>query len=284
MAGIAIFAYWYFTHQEVVALPFTGLDAPGGVAVDSAGNVYVADFGSKRVLKLAAGTDKVTELPFTGLRGPRDVTVDTAGDIYVADSGGDAESRVLKLAAGESNPTELPSVGLNNLTSVAVDAAGTIYVTDTENMTSKNRLLKLTTREDGWSQMVLPGLEYPAWVAVDGAGNLYADDANRKVVKLASGSNNWVDLISEDSYPDVDLNGITTDSAGHVYVAAHVPHHGPESDTLWNVLVLKVAAGTDSVTELPVDELGLFVDVAVGSDGNIYVTDEPNHRVLKLAA
>jgi serine/threonine-protein kinase len=33
-------------------LPFTGLSKPGGVAVDAAGNLYVADYGNHRVLKL----------------------------------------------------------------------------------------------------------------------------------------------------------------------------------------------------------------------------------------
>jgi serine/threonine-protein kinase len=36
-------------------LPFTGLADPAGVAVDTVGNVYVADFHKRRVLKLAAG-------------------------------------------------------------------------------------------------------------------------------------------------------------------------------------------------------------------------------------
>jgi serine/threonine protein kinase, bacterial len=36
-------------------LPFTGLNWPGGVAVDSAGNLYVTDFGNNRVVKLPAG-------------------------------------------------------------------------------------------------------------------------------------------------------------------------------------------------------------------------------------
>jgi serine/threonine protein kinase, bacterial len=36
-------------------LPFTGLNGPIGVAVDGAGNLYVADSGNNRVLKLAAG-------------------------------------------------------------------------------------------------------------------------------------------------------------------------------------------------------------------------------------
>jgi serine/threonine protein kinase, bacterial len=38
-----------------IKLPFTGLHGPEGVAVDSAGNVYIAEGGNNRVLKLPAG-------------------------------------------------------------------------------------------------------------------------------------------------------------------------------------------------------------------------------------
>ena len=55
--------------QEV--LPFTGLNYPSGVAVDTAGNLYVTDSGSNdRVVKLAAGSNTQTVLPFTGLNYP----------------------------------------------------------------------------------------------------------------------------------------------------------------------------------------------------------------------
>ena len=55
------------------------------MAVDTAGDVYVADTGNNRVLKLAAGSSTQTVLPFTGLHDPDGVAVDTAGDVYVAD-------------------------------------------------------------------------------------------------------------------------------------------------------------------------------------------------------
>ena len=93
-----------------VELPFTGLNSPGGVAVDTAGNVYVADHGNNRVLKLAAGSTTPTVLPFTGLNSPGGVAVDTAGTVYVADTG---NNRVLKLAAGSTSQTVLPFTGLN---------------------------------------------------------------------------------------------------------------------------------------------------------------------------
>ncbi len=115
-------------------LPFTGLDRPYGVAVDSTGAVYVAD-GYDRVLKLAAGSSTQTVLPFTGLDRPYGVAVDTAGNLYVCDF----NNRVLKLAAGSSTPTVLPFTGFDRPFGLAVDTAGNLYVTDAAN----GRVVKL---------------------------------------------------------------------------------------------------------------------------------------------
>ena len=93
-----------------VMLPFTGLSAPYGVAVDGAGNLYVTDTAHMRVLKLAAGTTTQTVLPFAGLNGPEGVAVDGAGNLYVTDPG---NKRVLKLASGTTTQTVLPFTGLN---------------------------------------------------------------------------------------------------------------------------------------------------------------------------
>jgi serine/threonine-protein kinase len=78
-------------------LPFIGLQAPDGVAVDTTGNLYVTDLASNRVVKLAAGSATQSVLPFTGLNHPAGVAVDAVGDVYVTDVG---NNRVLKLAAG----------------------------------------------------------------------------------------------------------------------------------------------------------------------------------------
>jgi hypothetical protein len=116
-------------------LTYTGLNRPAGVAVDAAGNVYVADSDHGRVLKLAAGATTATQLPFTSLSNPHGMAVDTAGSVYVADYGG-----VLKLAAGATSPTQLPVTGLGHPGAVAVDTAGNVYVTDLD----RNRVLKLS--------------------------------------------------------------------------------------------------------------------------------------------
>ena len=75
-------------------LPFTGLSYPEGLAVDRAGNVYVADRGNDRVVKLPAGPNTQTVLPFTGLNNPDGVAVDSAGNVFVTDTD---NNRVVKL-------------------------------------------------------------------------------------------------------------------------------------------------------------------------------------------
>ena len=82
--------------NEQVVLPFAGIVAPWGIAVDDDGAVYVTEHNRNKVVKLAAGAAIPTVLPFTGLNAPLDVAVDKRGGVYVADRGND---RVVKVDA-----------------------------------------------------------------------------------------------------------------------------------------------------------------------------------------
>ncbi|MGA9493372.1 MAG: NHL repeat-containing protein, partial [Mycobacterium sp.] len=155
---------------------------PSGVAVDSAGDVYVAESHNNRVLKLAAGSTTPAVLPFTDLNEPKGVAVDSAGDVYVADRG---SSRVLKLAVGSTTPAVLPFSDLEYINGVAVDRAGDVYVADSGN----NRVLKLAA--GATTQNVLPftKLNGLGGVAADAAGDVYiADRGNSRVLKLPAGT------------------------------------------------------------------------------------------------
>jgi serine/threonine-protein kinase len=190
-------------------LPFSGLYQPQGLAVDSTGAVYVADFNN-RVIKLAAGSNNQTVLPFTGLNYPEGVAVDGQGNVYVADRG---NNRVLKLAAGSNNQTVLPFTGLNNPDGVAVDPAGNVYVTDTDN----NRVLELAAGSNNQTVLPFTGVSVPWGIAVDNTGTVYVTEHDsNQVMKLPAGSNTPTVL------PLTGLNtplGVTVDNAGNVYVA-----------------------------------------------------------------
>ena len=154
---------------------------PSGVAVDSAGDVYVAESQYNRVLKLAAGSTRPAVLPFTDLNEPKGVAVDSAGDVYVADRG---DSRVLKLAAGSTAPVTLPFTKLYDLGGIAVDSAGDVYAADTGN----NQVLELA-KAGSTTPAVLPftDLVDPKGVAVDAAGNVSVTDfRTQRVLKLAA--------------------------------------------------------------------------------------------------
>ena len=253
------------------ALPFTDLRLPHGVAVDTAGNVYVAETRTNQVFKLAAGSHSQTVLPFTGLDlfddGVIDtftasVAVDTAGNVYVTDSG---HNRVVKLAAGSNTQAVLPFRGLNDPEGVAVDTSGTVYVVDY----SHGRVLKLAAGSTTPTPLPKTGrLGGPSGeVAVDKAGDVYVGATTRAgsyLLKLAPGSDTWTKLPSAG-----DEHGVAVDPAGDLYVITSGDAGG----------VMELAPGSNSWTALPTPYR--FIDpmeLAVDARRNVYVTDHTGYR------
>jgi serine/threonine protein kinase, bacterial len=241
------------------ALSFTGLRSPEGVAVDAAGDVYVADHGN-RVVRWSAASSIQTVLSFTDLDHPGAVAVDIAGDVYVADWG---NSRVLRWSTRSNTQAELPFHDLDHPGGLAVDTAGDVYVSD-----SKNRVVRLAA---GWrTQTELPftGLNRPGGVAVDTAGDVYVSDSKNRVVTLAAGSTTQTEVpFTGLSHP----HGVAVDTVGDVYVTDY-----------YNNRVVKWGTRSDTQTVLPLTGLSKPLDVAVDTAGNLYVTFNGNNRVLKL--
>ena len=243
---------------EPTVLPFAGLTYPSGVAVNSAGDIYLADTGNGRVLKLAAGSSEQTVLPFTGLKGPGSLAVDAAGNVYVTDG-----TKVVKLAVGSTEQTVLPFTGLERPQQVAVDSAGNVYVTD------GTKVVKLAAGSN--EQTVLPFTD-KKWirsVAVDTEGDVYINVDDR-VVKLAAGSTEQTVLPVTGIE---DLEGLAVNGAGDVYVI-----------DARNREVVKIAAGTSNQTAVPSAPLYSPDEVAVDSGGTVYVIDGSGFgQVVKLA-
>jgi polygalacturonase/sugar lactone lactonase YvrE len=154
-----------------------GTPAPQGIAVDSAGDVYVADKqGStentaiyRLTLESNPALQQVTVA--AGFTNPVSLAVDGSGDVIVADKGAGA---VYKLAPN-TNGTYTETTLISGVTpvAVAIDAAGDVYVQDLSSATV------IEVPVSGAETPVLTELQSPTGVAVDGLGNLYSADATK---------------------------------------------------------------------------------------------------------
>lgn len=254
-----------------VALPFGGISAVG-VAVDSAGTVFVTDnVGDKtgsRVLRLGAGASSPTVLPFGDLKLPQQVAVDTAGTVYLADQG---NNRVLRLEAGATHPTVLPFGDLHYPVGVAVDAAGVVYVVDTSLACNGGRVFRLEVGAANPTVLPFGTLRCPTGLAVDAAGTVYVvDDAS--VWRLGVGATAPTML----PFYDSRAHGVAVDATGAVYVVGRSPLES-------RCEVSRLAAGAANPTVLPVLPIGDLQScsgVAVDAARTVYVATGAG--VLKL--
>src|ERR1700722_13961794 len=175
---------------DVAGLGADSLCLPGGVAVDSSGNLYIADTGDSRVLEynqpfaqaIAAGfsanavfgqggsfTQTVCAEGVAGLCFPQGVASDSSNNLYVADAG---NHRVLEYNQPLATFNAATGAGDSNADLVfGQGAAGTDFTGDSCDINS------------GTASNV--GMCNPLSVAVDGSGNLYVgDDGDHRVLEF----------------------------------------------------------------------------------------------------
>lgn len=294
---------------------------PRGVAVDSAGNVYVADTGNHAIRKITPAGQVATlagngDWDFSNgtggaasFRQPHGVAVDSVGNVYVADSGNHAIRKispdgVVTTFAGNGTAGFSDGIGaeasFNAPQGVAVDGVGNVYVSDTHN----NAVRKIsptggvTTMAGDGSQRFVDGtaaaatFNGPTGITVDSTGTMYVADSNNHAIRRitptgevttlagngAPGSSDGTVTTAKFNYPE----GVATDSAGNLYVA----------DVINGLLRKITPAGL--VSTLAGHRRSGFVDgtaptasfaspggVAVDSAGNLYVADSNNNAIRK---
>jgi sugar lactone lactonase YvrE len=295
-------------------------NAPTGVALDAAGNVYVGDTGNNRIRKIAA-SGGVSTLAGDGTAGfadgtgtaaqfnnPSGVSLDVDGNIFVADMHNNrirkimATGMVTTLAGGTQGYADGSGVAaqLNNPSGVALDAAGNVFVADKGN----NRVRKITASglvstfagsTAGYADGVgiAAQFSFPEGVAVDPSGNVYIGDrGNNRIRKitdaglvrtLAGSTSGYADGIG--TAPQFyGASGVAVDAVGNVFVA---DRGNNRIRKITATGLVSTFAGSTSGFADGVGTAAQFYDpvgVAVDAAGNVFVADRGNNRVRKITA
>jgi sugar lactone lactonase YvrE len=191
-------------------------NGPQGVAVDAAGNVYVADTANHLIRRVTTAGEVTTLAGVAGSAGsadgfssaprfnyPNSVTVDVQGDACVADTQNHtirkvtADGVVSTLAGRAGSPGVTDGIRtaarFNSPGGVAIDRAGIVYVADRGSSTIRKIAAEgMVTTIGGVPGMVgstdglggSAGFSLPSGLALDGAETLYvADSWNHRITK-----------------------------------------------------------------------------------------------------
>ena len=326
------------------------LNAPAGLAIDGAGDMFIADAGNNAVREVTPD-GKIQTIAGNGTQGysgdfgpatqaqlhsPSGVAVDSSGNLYIADAGNNVIREVttdgsispfagngLASYSGDSNSsTSTPATptvaGLHDPLDVAVGPNGTIYIVDTGNSFIRavsNGAINYVAGSgsvgfagDGGSATANttntgPGVALygPRAIAFDSAGNYYlADSGNARIRKVDT--KGIINTVAGNGTPgfagdgsaatSADLNqpsGVAIDNQGNIYIA----------DTL-NARIRKVSSSGTITTvagngmmsysgdggSATAAQLNGPLGVAADNSGNLYIADSQNGvvRIVKKGA
>ena len=202
------------------------------VALDGAGNQYIADTSNHRVRRIDAVTGIITTVAGTGVAGysgdggsalsarlnaPSSVLIDPLGNIYISDGGNhvirriDAAADVITTFAGTGAPGCAEDAGpafvaqLNSPNGLAMDHDGNLFVADSLNHAVRRIAGGVTTTiarrlESPCSGPVQAFVGVPEDVATDAAGNLYIISAEITVVPVGDGRTGHIGILAAGTY------------------------------------------------------------------------------------
>ena len=314
---------------------------PFGVAVDVAGNVFIADASNHRVRKVnAAGTISTVagngnairpgddpSYGFSGdggpaisalLSGPAGVALDPAGNLFIADSGNNRIRKVTPAGvittvagienygfSGDGGPAT--AAALMFPVAVAVDATGNLFIGDLGNQRVRKVSSSgvITTVAGNGSPdysgdggpATSAGIRGPAALAVDSAGNLFiADLGNNRIRKVTPAgiittvAGNGVAAFGGDGGPATSaaLNSplsVAVDAAGNLFIADR-NNQRIRKVTPAGIITTVAGNGTSGYAGdgVPATSAALFFPggVAVDTAGNLFIADVDNARIRRV--
>jgi type VI secretion system Hcp family effector len=310
---------------------------PSGAAVDSSGNLYIADYYNNRIRKVDTSGVITTVAGIDGKGGfsgdggaatsaklyyPHSVALDTSGNLYIADSQNhrirrvDKKTRVITTVAGidgkggfSGDRGAAISAQLNYPHGVALDTLDNLYIADTFN----HRIRRVDTSgvittfagtgKGGFSgdrgAATSANLFFPHGVALDTSGNLYiADSQNHRIRRVDKKSREittvagtgTADYLGDDGLAkNANLNrpsGVALDTLDNLYIADLYNHCIRKVDKTTDVITTVAGTGTADYSgdggPAKDAQLNYPRGVVLDSSGNLYISDSNNHRIRKV--
>lgn len=322
------------------------LNLPSGVALDGAGNLYIADSNHYRIRIVNAKTGIITTYAGNGQPGysgdngpankatlntPSGVAVDGAGNLYIADTANNvirkvwASTGIIITVAGNGLPGTPANVGdggaallgnLNQPIGVTVDGAGNLFIADYANhrirrvdavsdiitTVAGNGTTNPGTGAGGFSGDGGPAtsaeLNFPYTVAFDPSGNMYIPDSLNNRVRIVTpagiintfagnGAPNWAgDGGAATSASLFSPEGVISDPAGNIYIAdtqnAAIRKVSSSTSTMAGIInTIAINAKGEDLYNGALNTLSIYapVGLAIDGSGNIYVANYFNQLV-----
>ena len=259
------------------------LNYPGGVAIDPAGNVYVADSGNSRVQLFDRTGRFLRQIGGFGFGAgqfgrPQDI-VATGLDVFVTDP---QNRNVQRFDRGLNLVATLPSVGRDSGNvgtdlfarpwGIAVSGLGDLYITDSDS----DEIVRLSSSGDVVARFGGFGdgtgrLRQPTGIVVDASGRVYVADSGNGRIAVFDAFGGFLDAYGEGELRGP--RGLCIDSSRRLIVA------DTENDRIAVFAVTGELLLTHGVAG---DGTGSFsnpLSVAVNGNGSIYVADTDNSRI-----
>ena len=294
-----------------------GLSVPSGLAIDAAGNAWVANEGGTNLTELSPSGTVLASPTTPDLIGAQALAIDAAGNVWVANTAGNS---VVKFGVQNGVPTQGLSFtvgGVNGPTSIAVDLSGNVFVANL-NGDSVSKLTSSGNAAPGFP-FAGNGLTVPSALAVDYTGSVLVTSGDGNVVKLSNagafqstitgtGLQSPLSIALDPNTKAVFLTGnlLSPDLVGAVSEMRANGQSGSAS-SFSNGISNPFGVATDgtsawvansktsgslaevpfgsSVVASPINGLGVLdtpICVAVDASGNIWTTNSGNNTVSKF--